>query len=227
MPIPSFVSVVPREVKYARLRVSESGQVRLIVPMGLMQEQVDELYASKSGWVDARRRYFVERAGRAASLTPSSHSILLHGEPYGFFFRADLGGKTKVNHEARVIESGLLLNEAETAQQWYRRYANDVLPDLLKQMVHQTDISFNGRVYIRDSSTKWGNFSRHGNISLNWHLVLVPPSSAHYVVLHELLHTKTFNHSKVFWSRMKSYMPNYREAAKKLDDYVQKRVACK
>ena len=78
----------------------------------------------------------------------------------------------------------------------------------------------NGRVFVRDSHTKWGNCSSQGNISLNWHLILVPPTSAHYVALHELLHTHTPNHSKAFWSRMRSYMPNYRDAVKKLDKYL-------
>lgn len=223
MSLPSFVSVEPRRVKYARLRVSESGMVRLIVPMGLPQQQIDELYASKAGWIDARRRYFSERAGRAVNLAPSPHSILLHGEPYGFFFKSDMGTKTEVNHETRVIESGLRLNEAGIAQRWYRGYAKDVLPDLVRRLTLQIGSSFNGRVYIRDSSTKWGNCSQRGNISLNWRLILVPPSSAHYVALHELLHTQTPNHSKEFWSRMKRCMPNYREATRRLDGYVQKR----
>ena len=221
MTLPSFVSVEPREVKHARLRVSESGQVRLVVPIGLVQQQVDELYACKSDWVDARRRYFSERAGRAIHLMPSPHSILLHGEPYGFFFKPDLGGQTRVNHIARVIESGLQLNKPEAMQRWYRSYAREVLPDLVRQLAQQTSIPFGGRVFIRDSRTKWGNCSRHGNISLNWRLVVVPPSSAHYVVLHELLHQQMPNHSKSFWSRMRSYMPNYREAARRLDGFVQ------
>jgi len=221
MSLPAFVSVEPRKVKHARLRVSESGQVRLIVPQGLTQNQVGALYASKASWVEERRGYFSERALHLVNLMPSPHSILLHGEPYGFFYRA--GMKTSVNYESKVIESGLLLNEPENVQKWYRRYARSVLPDLVARLAGGCNISFNGRIFVRDSNTKWGNCSSQGNISLNWHLILLPPTSAHYVALHELLHIQTPNHSKAFWSRMRSHMPKYREAAKKLDEYIQKK----
>lgn len=222
MSLPSFVSVEPRKVKHARLRVSESGQVRLIVPQGLMQNQVSALYARKASWVEERRGYFSERALHLVNLMPSPHSILLHGEPYSFFYSA--GMKTSVNYESKVIESGLLLNDPETVRKWYRQYAKDVLPGLVKRLIDQIDISFTGDIFVRDSNTKWGNYSRHGNISLSWRLVLVPPSAAHYVALHELIHTQTPNHSKSFWSRLKRYMPNYREAAKILDKYVQEKI---
>lgn len=221
MSLPSFVSVEPRKVKHARLRVSESGQVRLIVPQGLTQSQVGDLYARKAGWVEERRGYFSERTLHLVNLMPSPHSILLHGEPYSFFYRA--GMQTSVNYESKVIESGLPLNDPETAQKWYRQYAKDVLPDLINRLVVQIDISFTGDIFVRDSNTKWGNYSQRGNISLNWRLVLVPPSAAYYVALHELIHTQVPNHSNSFWLRLKQNMPNYREAARILDKYIQER----
>lgn len=224
MILPSFVSIEPRKVKHARLRVSESGQVRFIVPQGLSRNQVDELYARKADWVEEQRVYFSERARHSVNLTPTPHSILLHGEPYGFFYRA--GVKTRVNHTLKIIESCLLLNDPATVQKWYRRYAKIVLNDLVAQLAFEHGIPFNGRVYVRDSNTKWGNCSRQGNVSLNWRLVLVPPSAGYYVALHELVHTQIPNHSKSFWLRMKRQMPNYREAAKALDKYVQELKGC-
>jgi predicted metal-dependent hydrolase len=224
MTLPSFVSIEPRKVKHARLRISESGKVRFIVPQELTQNQVSELYARKAGWVEEQRAYFSERVRRSVNLMPSPHSVLLHSEPYGFFYRA--GVKTRVNHASKIIESGLPLNEHAAVQKWYRRYAKVVLNDLVVHLAHEHSLPFNGRVYVRDSSTKWGNCSRQGNISLNWRLVLVPPSAGYYVALHELLHTRIPNHSKSFWSHMKRHMPNYREAAKVLDGYVQKLKDC-
>jgi len=218
MILPSFVSIEPRKVKHARLRVSESGQVRFIVPQELTQNQMGDLYARKASWVDEQRAYFSERAGHLVNLVPSLHSILLHGEPYSFFYRA--GVKTSVNFTSKVIESGLLLNDPATVQKWYRRYARSVLPDLVARLAVGRGIPFNGRIFVRDSNTKWGNCSSQGNISLNWHLILVPPTAAHYVALHELLHIHTPNHSKAFWLRMRSHMPNYRDAAKRLDEYL-------
>lgn len=218
MTLPPFVSIEPRNVKHARLRVSESGQVRFIVPQGLTSNQVEDLYARKASWIDEQRTYFSERAAHSINIAPSPHSILLHGEPYSFIYST--GVKTKVNHTSKIIESSLQLDDSEIVNKWYRRYARSVLPDLVTRLAAGCNIPFNGSIFVRNSNTKWGNCSSQGNISLNWHLILVPPASAHYVALHELLHIQTPNHSKTFWSRMRCHMPNYRDAVKRLGDYL-------
>jgi predicted metal-dependent hydrolase len=74
-----------------------------------------------------------------------------------------------------------------------------------------------GRTYIRDQSTKWGNWSRQGNISLNWRLILALPKAAEYVALHELLHVRIKDHSPRFWVQLRSYMPDSAEAIQQLD----------
>lgn len=220
MTLPSFVRVEPRKVKHARLRVSEGGEVRLIVPVSLTEHQVKNLYARKSRWVEEQRAYFNERARRSELPPLGVHSILLHGEPYGFFYSRRLGTRTKVNHASKIVESGLLLSDADTLRKWYRRYARRTLRECIAPLASERKIPFHGRVYVRNSSTKWGNCSGKGNISLNWRLILVPPSARDYVVLHELLHTQIPNHSKSFWSRMRGLMPSYREAVRLLDGYA-------
>lgn len=221
MSMPTFVHVEPRKVKHARLRVSEGGEVRLIVPIGFTQHQVESLYARKSRWVDKQRSYFNERAHRS-NLLPSlgAHSILLHGEPYGFSYNRAVGSRIRVNHESKIVESGLLLSDADAVRKWYRKYASKALHDRVAHLASERKIPFRGRVYVRDSLTKWGNCSGKGNISLNWRLILVPPSARDYVVLHELLHIQIPNHSKAFWSRMRGLMPSYRETARLLDGYT-------
>jgi hypothetical protein len=41
-------------------------------------------------------------------------------------------------------------------------------------------------------------------------LVLAPPEIIDYVVVHELVHIEIKNHSKAFWKKVESIMPDYR-----------------
>jgi predicted metal-dependent hydrolase len=73
------------------------------------------------------------------------------------------------------------------------------------------------RVQFRSMSRKWGSCSSRDNITLNSRLTWLPPQLAEYVVLHELVHLKVFNHGKDFKAMMSAHMPDWAERERELD----------
>lgn len=73
------------------------------------------------------------------------------------------------------------------------------------------------RVQIRDMYRKWGSCSSAGNITLNRALLRVDRPLAEYVVVHELVHMRVFNHGKEFKQMMSQYLPDWREREAILD----------
>ena len=74
-----------------------------------------------------------------------------------------------------------------------------------------------GRVQFRAMSRKWGSCSSRDNITLNSRLTWLPGHLAEYVVLHELVHLKVFNHGKEFKAIMSAHMPDWLERERELD----------
>ncbi len=74
-----------------------------------------------------------------------------------------------------------------------------------------------GRIQFRTMSRKWGSCSSRDNITLNSRLTWLPPHLAEYVVLHELMHLKVFNHGKEFKAMMSVHMPDWVERERELD----------
>lgn len=74
-----------------------------------------------------------------------------------------------------------------------------------------------GRIQIRDMYRKWGSCSSAGNISFNRALLRVSDALAEYVVVHELVHLRVFNHGKDFQAMMSAFMPDWRERSAALD----------
>ncbi len=64
-------------------------------------------------------------------------------------------------------------------------------------------------ISIKNYKARWGACDVLGNIQLNWRLILCPLSTIDYVITHELVHLKHFDHSKAFWSLVQYHMPNY------------------
>ncbi|MCA0456370.1 MAG: M48 family metallopeptidase [Chloroflexi bacterium] len=66
------------------------------------------------------------------------------------------------------------------------------------------------RISFRDMTRKWGSCSSRDNITLSTRLTWVEPHLAEYVVVHELVHLRVFNHGKDFKDMMSQYMPDWK-----------------
>ena len=75
------------------------------------------------------------------------------------------------------------------------------------------------KVFFRNQQTRWGSCSSRNNISLNMKLVQLPDEFMDYVILHELVHTRVKNHSKVFWSELDSLVGNAKKWSSRLKEY--------
>lgn len=73
-----------------------------------------------------------------------------------------------------------------------------------------------GKVFIKNTKSRWASCSERGNLNFNYKIVLLPPDVADYLVVHELCHLKEFNHSERFWALVSQCCPNYRETRSRL-----------
>ncbi len=76
-----------------------------------------------------------------------------------------------------------------------------------------------GRVTLRDMRRKWGSCSSRDNITLNKALCYVPHHLAEYVVVHELVHMRVFNHGREFKAMMSQYLPDWKAREEELKKY--------
>lgn len=74
-----------------------------------------------------------------------------------------------------------------------------------------------GRIQFREMYRKWGSCSSKGNITLNSALLNVPRPLAEYVIVHELVHLRVFNHGKDFKALMRQHLPDYLARETELD----------
>ena len=86
--------------------------------------------------------------------------------------------------------------------------ARKIFPERTAYFAKRMGVTYN-RITIREQKTRWGSCSSVGNFNYNWKLVLMPPGVLDYVVVHELSHIGNMNHSRRFWQRVASVLPDY------------------
>jgi predicted metal-dependent hydrolase len=72
------------------------------------------------------------------------------------------------------------------------------LPALTDKLAREHGFSY-GMVTVRNNKTRWGSCSGKDRISLNIHMMRLPPHLQEYIILHELCHTVHRHHQKPFW----------------------------
>ena len=95
-------------------------------------------------------------------------------------------------------------------------------PDDLRNLVHEWAERIGvqpGRITLRPMQRKWGSCSQRTNVTLTSALTWLPRHLAEYVILHELVHLRVFNHGKEFKTMMSQHMPDWQSRDRELDLY--------
>jgi len=215
MALPDNYILERKNVKHARIRVSENLSVRVLVPENFDSTDIQNLIKKKQNWIDKNLNKF---KGKTEKIKLHENQILLFGNKYTYFYRAEFHNKVVVNQEHKTIQSKTNLLDKDELLKWYKRYAKKHITKRLTEIAKEHKFKYN-KVFIRDQRTKWGNCSTEKNLSFNWRLVKTPHFVIDYLIFHELVHTKTMNHTHKFWTELRSFYPDYQEAVKWLDKY--------
>lgn len=215
MTLPENYILERKNVKHARIRVSENLSVRVLVPENFDSKDIQNLIKKKQNWIDKNINKF---KGKTEKIKLHDNQILLFGNKYTYFYRAEFHNKVVVNQEHKTIQSKTNLLDKDELLKWYKRYAKKHITKRLTEIAKEQKFKYN-KVFIRDQRTKWGNCSAKKNLSFNWRLIKTPHFVIDYLIFHELLHTRTMNHTNKFWTELRTLYPEYQQAIKWLDKY--------
>jgi predicted metal-dependent hydrolase len=103
--------------------------------------------------------------------------------------------------------------------------AEEILLPRLRALAEKYGFTYN-RVSIRGQKTRWGSCTHNNNLNLNMKILVLPDEIIDYVLLHELVHTRIYNHSRKFWNELSKYVPNAKEMDKRLREYDLRFIVC-
>lgn len=73
--------------------------------------------------------------------------------------------------------------------------------------------------FYRRMNSKWGSLSSKGNLTLNPILRYLPDEAIEYVIFHEIAHSISRKHDKIFWSVVSSHYPDHNVIERELFAY--------
>jgi predicted metal-dependent hydrolase len=209
---------VSRRARRLSVRVYPGGRVEVVVPPGASPSAVQRFVGGHRDWIDQRVADL--SVGRHSEVRPTLVDLPAIGREFAVeYCRTSAKRVTaRVSGEGWLCVAGQLdddKNVAAALRLWLLSLAQEELLKALTKVANDSGLHFN-RMQIRQQRTRWGSCSARGTISLNLCLLFQPAAVLHYLLVHELCHTRHMNHSRRFWELVESFEPDYRRLDREL-----------
>lgn len=187
-----------------RLRV-EPNTIRLTVPLRCSQKQIQHFLGQSEQWL---LDTWQQQQKQKVSTLPAELSLF------------NLDQSIQVTYQSldcpfifHIAQQQLWVSDQQPEQHlkaFVLSYAKEHLPDYLQQLSRACDLPF-AKCTIRQPKTRWGSCSAKHDVMLHAGLVLFPPEIVRYVAVHELAHTRHFDHSAKFWAKVYQHDANFQQ----------------
>lgn len=212
--IPYELSISTR--KKLRIVVKPNLSVKVNAPHGQTDSAIEDAVQSKGSWI-------IRQLDELSEFLPlpipqryvSGETLVYLGRQYRI--KVSKGDAIPAKLRGRFLhifvpDPDNREKVRQSVDQWYRTRAvvvfrqalERILPVALRHGAQSPSLS------IRKMRTRWGSCSASNRMTLNLYLVQAPVHCIDYVVMHEVCHTKEFNHSPKFYSFLTRCMPNWK-----------------
>lgn len=186
------------------LSVEKNGEILVRAPIAASDKEIEAFVLRHERWIASR----LAKQKKVRRLTLDDGDWLtLFGNAYEIE-----AGKPKIkNGKIYLPESG----REEALSELIKRDSKEKMTAFVKEISLRYGFEYS-RIRISSARTRWGSCSKKGVLSFTCFLAFVPPELAVYVAVHELCHTRYFNHSKSFWREVEGVLPDWRIRRKEL-----------
>ena len=200
-----------RNAKRLTLRVRD-GAVHITAPLRMPLKKAEAFIADHQDWIKSQ---FQKEAALITPHDSGKDAIWYRGvlTPVSIHQSPEHKGRSQVfEHDDQLLITmgdSHRLKPDHILEHWLKTEARRHIKaslDVVLPVLDQAPVP----ISIRDQKTRWGSCSTTRRLSFNWRLIMAPPESLHYVVVHEAVHLIHHDHSKRFWNKVAELMPDYK-----------------
>ena len=205
------------------IHVEASGRVLVDAPVGATHAAVVRAVKKRAGWIaqhvaqaKARLKHVRHRdytSGEAVHYLGRRYRLRVTVDPAAAASCRLRGGFLEVNVHRQTAQ-----DVRAQMSDWLRHRASEVLRERLDTIAAGLRwVKGPPPLRLQWMRVQWGSCSPRGRITLHPALVQAPRDCIDYVVLHELCHLASHDHSARFYRLLDRHMPGWRSVKVRLD----------
>jgi hypothetical protein len=215
----STTQIIRSKRKTLALIINPDGTLVVRAPLKLSNQRIEELIRQKADWIRIQRaKILLQQTAAQPKQFINNEEFWFLGESYPLKIVRNPRKPLVITATHFELDIDSQPRARQVFEAWYRLQARSIFSkrcDLIAQRLGLKHY----RLRLSSARTRWGSCSRLGTISLVWRLVMAPSPVIDYVIIHELIHLRTHNHSKAFWTQVEEEMPDYRTHVRWLKEH--------
>lgn len=200
--------------------IADMRGLQAIIPLNYEINELMELVQEKRNWILKSSKYFERLRSRYAHEHLKANTICFLGNRYIFRIIKDRMSFAVLSENLRMITFHVVNRRMfkDDIFKWYKNETTKIITIRLPIIASKLNIRFND-FSIKKQKSKWGSCSRKRNLNFSALLSAAPREVIDYVIIHELVHIIEPNHSRLFWNRVGTADPLYKNHRKWLRTY--------
>jgi predicted metal-dependent hydrolase len=195
---------VSRRRRSVGLTVTDTGELLVHAPKSLSLAAIREVIDRNLAWIEKKQ---AERREAIARL--ETGKVYYRGQ--ALTLELVDSGPAGVRLADGALIMRLPMDSTDPWPQlldWYHREAEVLLTASVRHFAPLMGLA-PPPLELRNWRRRWGECHLDGRLRFNWRLVLLPPESLDYLVVHELAHFLVSGHPPRFWQEVGKYLPDF------------------
>ena len=185
------------------------GALRLSVPTGMSDREIDRFLHRHHGWLSTRLNSLPK-----LSRVEEGGTIPIRGVPHRIERTGKLRGVSETGSrdgEAVLYLGGAPEHLGRRVVDYLKKQARTDLGGAVSR--HTTTLGGKATaIQVKDTKSRWGSCSSNGRLSFSWRIVMAPDHVLDYLAAHEVAHLQEMNHGPRFWALCLRLCPGTDEA---------------
>jgi len=193
--------------------------VIITCPADISEDKIERIVLKKAPWILQK----LKRVGETTAKPPEREYV--SGETYYYLGR---GYRLKVIEDASIHPYEVKLRNGRfqvrippisseypreilvpsALRWWFQKKAEKRLEERVERFSSKIGVEPAGLV-VKNQMKRWGTCTKENLLYLNWKIIMAPMSIVDYIVVHELVHLNTKDHSPDFWLKIRAILPDY------------------
>jgi predicted metal-dependent hydrolase len=214
------------EIKISKIIRSKRKTIALVLthdatlviraPLKTPIDYLENLVNKKRNWIKAKLKEIQNNPRPKAKEFVNGEAFFYLGKSY----RLKIEDILVVDIE---LKDNLLLSQEKASYardvviKWYKSVADKKIKERCEWYSRLTGYKPLS-IKITDAQRRWGSSGPKETVNFSWRLIMAPLEIIDYVIVHELVHLEQRDHSRLFWDKVKSILPDFKKRQKWLKD---------
>lgn len=206
-------TIIRSKRRSVALEISSKAELIIRAPFRIDDSIIKGIIDEKKSWIERKIEEVKKRQRKVVvKKFVADEEFLFLGKKYKLRIVRDQKEKLKFDNGFFLSEKYILKGK-ELIIKWYKNEAEKYMADRIKEIANEHGFSY-GKVQITNAKKRWGVCNGKNWIRINWRLIMATDTVIKYVIIHELVHTKIKNHSRLFWNEVSRILPDFKKSEK-------------